>query len=486
MQNSEEFRLAFVVTTRRRRTSCGHEYRLQSFERVEIAATTSFQPDPRRCWLTSVAADKRPIFLAFIPLCNLVRCAHSFTAASAQAFAAERGVRPHDRHHCMLSDYGPEHIKSSQSRSMTRRLEFTILLAAFALATQPSSAQQKWKLSEEFRLGTADDGPSSFAYIVTSAVAKNGNIFVVDGKPLQIKLFSPRGQFLRNVGRVGGGPGEYSDISALNVDVQGNVVVVAPNSGRVIVFSPNGDFVRQSAVTFQRFPSRWEGALAADGSLLDPIDIRSRNGNTNVSRMALQRVSTSGVRKDTIGYPGCALRHTPTVQFVRIEKGNGSYFSTRVPFLPEPQTVFASDGTAWCAPGDLYAVYHFRVGGAETLHVARLNVPPPPLSAAEREGLLQTKARASNGNTLELPMVKPTINSIRLDDGNRLWVRRTATPDEAPNFDVFDQQGRLIATVQSNLRWLSIPIVVGDTAYGPVAGVDDLALFVRARIQRLR
>lgn len=369
---------------------------------------------------------------------------------------------------------------------MTRTLMLCGLLSVCIVAGVPCAAQPTWRLIEDLRLGVSVDGPDSFGNVGPIVVTKNANIFVVDDKPLQIKLFSPAGKFLRNVGRTGGGPGEYTEVNAMVLNAQGNVQVVASTDGRVLVFSPNGTLVRQITTEFPNSGGRWEGTMAADGSLLDPIHIRTsgRSSATGEQRLALQRVRPDGTRGVTMMFPGCALRHTPPQAYLQFNNADGSSWEIRIPNLPSPQTVFASDGTAWCAPGDIYAVYHFRLGRPDTIHVARMNVPAPALTDSQRVRLQRMFSRAVNGKTAEVPKVLPTISLIRVDDSNRLWVRRTATPDAAPVFDAFDAQGRLLAVVKTNLRWIGIPLVVGDLAYGSVLSNDGIPFVVRARIRQ--
>jgi hypothetical protein len=367
---------------------------------------------------------------------------------------------------------------------MKRTGVLACLCIAVGLAA-PLGAQRTWTLVEDLRLGGGDE-PNIFAHVGPIAVTKNGSIFVVDVRPLQIKLFSPTGAFIRNVGRIGGGPGEYVDIGAMVVTPDDSVVVVAPRSGRVIVYAADGRFVRQANVAFSSWGAGpWDGYVGADGSLLESIyltpgDVRfSARGRPR----GFQRIRADGTRGDTLRSPRCEVRSPSKDVAVVIPQGERGYMSWRVPFMPVPQTAFASDGTAWCSPTDEYAVFRFRVGRPDTLHTVRLSVPAPPIPDAERAKMNAQIVRASNAADITVPKVQPTIAAIRVDASNRLWVRRTDTPDSAPMFDLYDAQGKPLGTVRSTLRWDRIPLVIGDYAYGLVLDDYDVPHVVRARMR---
>ena len=362
----------------------------------------------------------------------------------------------------------------------------------FAQPAGAQQGQQAWTLSEDLRIG-GGTGPAALKSVGQIAVTANGNIFVVDNNPIQIKLFSPAGAFVRRVGLLGAGRGEYTSIGAMVVNAEGNVQVVIPEMGRVIVYSPAGDVVSQTTVEFSGFRATWDGVVTADGGLLDPIVVptgKTLSLGAPETAERLQRVKADGTRGDTIPFPGCRAPTAPANSFIRFENADGSYISTAIPYLPRAQTVFAGDGTAWCAPGDTYSIFHFRVGRPDTVHTVHMNVTPPAVPDSERAralaSLKATAARTKTGtfNEARIPKVLPTIAMVRVDNANRLWVRRTDTPASAPQFDVFDTQGAPLASVKTSLPWSRIPLVVGEYAYGAIQDAGGAPVLVRARIQR--
>jgi hypothetical protein len=364
-----------------------------------------------------------------------------------------------------------------------RRLTLTF---ALLFAADPLLAQREWKLVEDLRIG-AGDGQASLAFVGPITVTANGNIFVADVRPVQIKLFSPKGAFVRAVGRDGGGPGEYREITGLFTMPDGNVMAIDATGKRFIVYGADGRALRTNM--FGSFGREWDGTARADGSLLVPIRVfpSGWKSGTREPPKALQRVLPDGKVADTLRFPGCAQQTPPGDSYVQVPRpgpnGQVGYMQFRVPYLAASQTVFAPDGTAWCAPTDVYSIFHFRVGSPDTLSTIRLNIPAPPIPDSGRRMLDSWAARASNAADITWPKAQPVISAIRVDDSNRLWVRRTATPDKAPSFDLYDPQGKPLGTVTTTLRWDRIPLVVGDYAYGMVTGDDDIQYVVRAKLR---
>jgi hypothetical protein len=259
----------------------------------------------------------------------------------------------------------------------------------------------------------------------------------------------------------------------------GHVYVLTPRNRRVIVYAPDGSLVREISTTFPSTKD-WGGTLLPDGTILDDIYLSPANAQSTTAERprALQVIRTDGTRADTIAFPTCAALRTSDV-YVRIPQGRG-YMQMRVPYIAVMQAAFANDGTAWCTPADSYSLFHLRVGKPDTLHRISRDVPAPPIPDSARRMMDGIISRADNRANIDVPKAQPTIAHIRVDAANRLWVRRTATPERAPSFDLFDAQGRTLGTVNTTLRWDRIPLVVGDTAYGLVTDEDGVHYVVRA------
>jgi len=93
-----------------------------------------------------------------------------------------------------------------------------LLLAALSCVGEPEGASSpsepaEWTVASEpmVTIGQVEgDDPYLFTSIRTAAFLPDHGIAVVDGRPGGIRLFSPDGGFLRELGREGEGPGEFA------------------------------------------------------------------------------------------------------------------------------------------------------------------------------------------------------------------------------------------------------------------------------------
>ena len=75
------------------------------------------------------------------------------------------------------------------------------------------------------------------------------------------------------------------------------------------------------------------------------------------------------------------------------------------------------------------------------------------------------------------------IAAVAVDDEGRLWVRRTDTPVNAPQFDLYDRNGVALGIVQGRGRIIGVPRVVGNRVYYVELDPDDVPFIVRAVIR---
>ncbi len=77
------------------------------------------------------------------------------------------------------------------------------------------------------------------------SVSSLGNIFVLDRQVPVVRMYSPDGTFVRNVGREGSGPGEYKSPGAIAVLPDDRLLVRDPGNGRVSIFDSDGEYLEQ-------------------------------------------------------------------------------------------------------------------------------------------------------------------------------------------------------------------------------------------------
>jgi hypothetical protein len=366
-----------------------------------------------------------------------------------------------------------------------------IAIGSLAHAQGRGEVSPTWTLVEDLRIGE-DDGPKSFSDIRSVVATRNGNIFVLDYKTRDVRLFDGRGNFVKQVSRSGAGPGEIRDATGMAVSPKDVVWVRDPANSRFSLFSSDGSFIKQVLVNITSRGFTWDGPIDASGRAVDRISVNVRQVTAGlVTGDTKFRLIDDAGRADTIDAPSCPGR-TPPPEPNRFEfRNSGGAMFMSIPFLPRGQIVYTQGGTAWCTASAEYSLWAGPVG-QPVREVVKLDVAPPPVTTAERQKELDRidslkKAFGSMpvGDVSLIPRTKPVIDRIHGDPLGRVWVRMSSATEATPSFDVFDANGRAAARVASRgkvdpvLTWIT-----GSHVYTVLKNDDDVPTVVRYRIVR--
>jgi hypothetical protein len=99
-------------------------------------------------------------------------------------------------------------------------------------------------LEEEFTFKEKDEAGEVRIYNPGRfTVDVQDNVYIEDRSDMAIKVFDPRGKYLRTIGRKGNGPGEFDNIGYLSVLPDGRLMVTDYGNRRTSLFSPEGQFL---------------------------------------------------------------------------------------------------------------------------------------------------------------------------------------------------------------------------------------------------
>ena len=102
------------------------------------------------------------------------------------------------------------------------------------------------KIVQDLKIGVPEgDQEYLFTEIADLAVDDDGNIYAIDLKGDDVRVFDRNGHFLRTVGRPGQGPGEFSGAGNLHVSSNGEIMVTSEGSRSIKYFAPTGQYRRQ-------------------------------------------------------------------------------------------------------------------------------------------------------------------------------------------------------------------------------------------------
>jgi len=364
------------------------------------------------------------------------------------------------------------------------------------LCAQRSGAAPAWSLQEDVRIGGQSDGPANLLDIRGIGLTRQGNIFVLEFKDQELRVFSASGTFLRRAARRGAGPGEIANANGIAIGTDDVVWVNDPSNGRFSLFRADGTFLKQVVTPIRGFAYIWHGRVVGPDRIIDDLPVNVPTGRTDpvTGRPAfesrLRFVSADG-KADTLDFPRCKsqpIAAASTLVFNHAGQRGQSYVS--LPFQPWQQLAFTDLRTVWCTPSDEYRVLTGPVGGTLS-EVVHRQFPPVTVTdeehrreAARIDSFRTMYGPPASGDPSAIPRTKPAIARIFADDQGQVWVRRNGVPAAKPVFEVYDASGRQVATVTSSGPVGDQTFIAHDALLTVVNDADDVPFVVRYRIVR--
>lgn len=93
--------------------------------------------------------------------------------------------------------------------------------------------------------GPADDPAIELLDVTTALRRPDGRMVVVNGKPLEVRLYNGRGRFIRAIGSPGDGPGQYRGGVLLQPWPGDSIAVFSTGSRRWLLYRLDGTLVRE-------------------------------------------------------------------------------------------------------------------------------------------------------------------------------------------------------------------------------------------------
>ncbi|MFQ5537287.1 MAG: 6-bladed beta-propeller [Gemmatimonadota bacterium] len=86
-------------------------------------------------------------------------------------------------------------------------------------------------------------GPGEFRYPGYAAVAPDGTLYVTDQLNFRVQAFTPEGEFIRQIGRIGRTPGSFSRPKGVAVDTEGHIYVADALFNNIQIFNAEGQLL---------------------------------------------------------------------------------------------------------------------------------------------------------------------------------------------------------------------------------------------------
>lgn len=318
-----------------------------------------------------------------------------------------------------------------------------------------------------------------FESIRAAAFDERDNLYILDAGNPRILKFSPTGEFIAQIGRVGRGPGELTLPMGLLV-VADDIVVPDAATGYVR-YTQGGEYV---STVHPAAPAYSRDMALSDGAVILPAGLgraTGAGGGVPIVRLPLRE----GAAGEEI-----FEAKVPTIKTAARGTGESRTFLMRRPpvFSPEIHLTGGRPGEVVMAFGTDWSV-RLIDGSGRLLSELTRPIRGRATTEADRQAVIDRRAKASSGNLSfggaslsfdaakerpEFADVVPVIRDLLGDGRGVLWVARETTPagEANPLIDVVTTDGRYIGT----LRDQPFPIAFGADGRAAYVERDDLGV----------
>ena len=324
----------------------------------------------------------------------------------------------------------------------------------------PDTASPAYRISAEPVIlvgGLNDDERYEILAFSDATILASGNLAVAIGSRMpratQIRIYGPRGRFVRSFGREGQGPGEFSRIARL-IPLGDSLLVHDAGLGRRTLFDSVGTVVRTipdagsdrccfsdgSYLIVTGAGPNLDAIDAGDPAIRDSMVLRiGRPGST----AALERILTL----PSFTRPICV---TP-----RVRPANRCPASIIPPFSPTPVVAIAGDEIVY-GDGSTYEYLVYSPRG-QLLRTVRAAVTPRRPTADEvsraQDGWIGTgrdrELRVAAWGKYRIPATAPVYHALLTEDDGTVWIGSRAPSGSENRWARFDRSGKLIGTVRT-------------------------------------
>lgn len=378
--------------------------------------------------------------------------------------------------------------------------------AGVAVVTNPNTgvwrAGQGWRVVQELSVGVADGEPEyQFGQIGSIGLGSDGTLHVMDVQAQRVRVFDARGRYLRTIGRPGNGPGEIGPGNPTLLLAGGDTILVAdPANQRINVYLPDGTFSGSNRLSFaDGIPMRWESRAGVIASQVRRFQFPGQQAPPD-SMDTIQRRRANGTILDTL---------------LRVPSGATISMTGGVPrfrlFSPEPWWTLRPDGGVLFGVNDEFRIRVHDSNG-ELERIFSMPTAREPVTESDKtlikDALARTMQRSGNVPPQAIQMMisvmdfapfYPAYTQFVAGPEGSVWVQRVLSPQSvpadmresydpqsdlgAPDWDVFDSEGRYLGLVAMPLRFNPLKFV-GDHVYGVWRDDVDVQYVLKLRIER--
>lgn len=281
----------------------------------------------------------------------------------------------------------------------------------------------KLELKEDLVIGDNIDN-DIFESIATIRVDEESNIYVLDIRASQIKVFNKNGAHIRSIGERGQGPGEFMMPSGMEL-INNNQIIVS-SMGKLSFFSLNGEFQKQIV------ESLWDRSPGVDSK-----------GNIYQVTVVPGEKYMGEFRKYNSNFK-------QTLTITSIEKPLPLPQSKRNPFQERIlYSVLPDDSVVW-GINNRYELNITDIEGNLTRKIMK-DYDRIKVTEKYKQDFLNQRSHmsASQKSRYEFPNHFPPYQHLSTDDLGNIYVWTYESDDEDSRyFDVFNREGKYISKIK--------------------------------------
>lgn len=375
--------------------------------------------------------------------------------------------------------------------------------AGVAIVSNPAGGvwtpTDNWTIEQELQIGALEGDPQyQFGQVASITADSEGRIFVLDMQAQHIQVYSPEGEYLQTIGQKGGGPGELQQAMFLFMGPGDTLLVPDIGNQRVNRYAPDGSPAGSFRLALEQglpllFKATSTGMIAEQ---IRPLSLPGQPAIENPED-AIVLLESDGTVIDTVKtFP------------------SGETFNLAG---PSPEINIYSPEPVWEITDDLKLLFgvnnEYRVGVYSSDGTLERIVTMPfelkPVSDTDKDGVMGylEKTWSDAGVPAQMmPQLKnmvhfaeylPAFSFISSGPNGTIWVQHVQPASElseeelesydllqdsgAPDWDVFDSEGRFLGVVSMPPRFAP-RLFRGDMIYGVWRDELDVQYVVRLRI----
>ena len=287
---------------------------------------------------------------------------------------------------------------------------------------EPIYKEPIFSLTKEWQIGGAEaEGEYLIERPESLAVDDEGNLYVLDSKAAVVKVYNPKGKFLRSIGRKGQGPGELNFPLSLSLNVKKKeLAIVDIRNRRISFFNLEGKFLRSIPLKIVSNKIK----IDSQGNVL--VHVVDRSSLELVLKRFKSDMSQGGV------------------DIFRFPLGN-----PRDPFAAQMFWTVTEEDKVIVGDPRSYEIYIYD-SALNLEKKIKKHFKPVKVTAAEKEEIIKRTPPEirESGPSYKFSEKHAAFQSFFLDDKGHLFVQTWERTSAGQNlYDIFDPEGKFIGRV---------------------------------------